>query len=124
VLMADAAEQAGVRRFVQISSMGRGRRRDVRRLPSSQDRARGGPAPPRPGLDGAASGGLTNTPGTARVRLAASLPRGQISRVDVAAVIAGLVTDARASARLWSSRATSGRTRPWAAVERPRPAGG
>lgn len=39
-------------------------------------------------------GGLTNTLGTGWVRLAASVPRGQISRDDVAAVIAGPVTDA------------------------------
>jgi uncharacterized protein YbjT (DUF2867 family) len=101
VLMADAAERAGVRRFVQISSMGAG-------------------APPRPGTDetfaaylGAKAeaeedlrrrdldwtvlrpGGLTNAPGTGRVRLASSVPRGQISRDDVAAVIVGLLRDAR-----------------------------
>jgi uncharacterized protein YbjT (DUF2867 family) len=101
VLMADAAERAGVRRFVQISSMGAG-------------------APPRPGSDETFAtylrakteaeedlrrrdldwtvlrpGGLTNAPGTGRVRLAASVPPGQISRDDVAAVIVGLVTDAR-----------------------------
>jgi hypothetical protein len=40
-------------------------------------------------------GGLTNAPGTGRVRLAASVPRGRISRDDVAAVIVGLATDAR-----------------------------
>jgi uncharacterized protein YbjT (DUF2867 family) len=101
VLMADAAELAGVRRFVQISSMGAG-------------------APPRAGADETFAaylrakteaeedlrrrdldwtvlrpGGLTNAPGTGRVRLAASVPRGQISRDDVAAAIAGLATDAR-----------------------------
>jgi alkylated DNA nucleotide flippase Atl1 len=41
-------------------------------------------------------GGLTNTPGTGRVRLASSVPRGQVSRDDVAAVIVGLLSDARA----------------------------
>jgi hypothetical protein len=39
-------------------------------------------------------GGLTNAPGTGRVRLAASAPRGQISRDDVAAVIVGILTGA------------------------------
>jgi uncharacterized protein YbjT (DUF2867 family) len=102
VLMADAAEQAGVRRFVQISSIGAG-------------------APPQPGTDETFAaylrakteaeedlrrrgldwtvlrpGGLTNAPGTGRVRLAPSVPRGQVSRDDVAAVIAGLLTDGRA----------------------------
>ena len=47
VLMADAAEQAGVRRFVQISSMGRrpaaaaGLRRELGGLHHGQDRRRG-----------------------------------------------------------------------------------
>jgi uncharacterized protein YbjT (DUF2867 family) len=101
VLMADAAERAGVRRFVQISSMGAG-------------------APPRPGSDHTFAaylrakteaeddlrrrdldwtvlrpGGLTNAPGTGRVRLATSVSRGQISRDDVAAVIVGLLSHAR-----------------------------
>jgi uncharacterized protein YbjT (DUF2867 family) len=101
VLMADAAERAGVRRFLQISSMGAG-------------------APPRPGTDETFAaylrakteaeddlrrrdldwtvlrpGGLTDSPGTGRVRLATSVPRGQISRDDVAAVIVGLLGHAR-----------------------------
>jgi uncharacterized protein YbjT (DUF2867 family) len=105
VLMADAAERAGVRRFVQISSMGAG-------------------APPRPGTDETFAaylrakteaeedlrrrdldwtvlrpGGLTNAPGRGRVRLATSVPRGQISRDDVAAVIVGLVDHARGIAQ-------------------------
>ena len=101
VLMGDAAERAGVRRFVQVSSMGAG-------------------APPRPGTDETFAaylrakaeaeedlrrrdldwtvlrpGALTDAPGTGRVRLASSVPRGQISRDDVAAVIVGLLSDAR-----------------------------
>jgi uncharacterized protein YbjT (DUF2867 family) len=104
-LMADAAERAGVRRFVQISSMGAG-------------------APPRPGTDETFAaylrakseaeddlrrrdldwtvlrpGGLTNAPGTGRVRLAPSVSRGQVSRDDVAAVIAGLLSHARGIGR-------------------------
>jgi nucleoside-diphosphate-sugar epimerase len=101
VLLADAAEQAGTGRFVQISSMGAG-------------------AAPPPGTDGTFAayleaktaaeddlrrrnlewtvlrpGGLTNDPGTGGVLLAPSVPRGRVSRDDVAAVIAGLVTDRR-----------------------------
>jgi uncharacterized protein YbjT (DUF2867 family) len=101
VLMADAAERAGVRRFVQVSSMGAG-------------------APPGPGADETFAaylrakaeaeedlrrrdldwtvlrpGGLTNAPGTGRIRLGSSVPRGQISRDDVAAVVVGLLSDAR-----------------------------
>jgi nucleoside-diphosphate-sugar epimerase len=101
VLLADAAEQAGTRRFVQVSSMGAG-------------------APPPSGTDETFAaylqaktaaeddlrgrnlewtvlrpGGLTNDPGTGGVRLEPSVPRGRVSRDDVAAVIAGLVTDRR-----------------------------
>jgi uncharacterized protein YbjT (DUF2867 family) len=98
VLMADAAERAGVRRFVQISSMGAGQ-------------------PPRPGADEVWAayitaktaaeadlrsrdldwtivrpGGLTDAPATGRIRLAAPpVPRGTVPRADVAAVIAALL---------------------------------
>jgi uncharacterized protein YbjT (DUF2867 family) len=98
VLMADAAERAGVRRFVQVSSMGAGQ-------------------PPRPGtgevwaayiaaktaaeadlrardLDWTIlrPGGLTDAPATGKIRLAAPpVPRGTVPRADVAAVIAALL---------------------------------
>jgi uncharacterized protein YbjT (DUF2867 family) len=100
VLMADAAERAGVRRFVQISSMGAGQ-------------------PPRPGTDEVWAayitaktaaeddlrsrdldwtilrpGHLTDAPATGRIRLAAPpVPAGSISRADVAAVIAALLDE-------------------------------
>ncbi len=98
VLMADAAQQAGVRRFVQVSSMGAG-------------------SPPQPGrgdvwaayitaktaaeadlrsrdLDWTIlrPGHLTDDPAAGRVRLAAPpVPAGAVSRADVAAVIAALL---------------------------------
>jgi uncharacterized protein YbjT (DUF2867 family) len=98
VLMADAAERAGVRRFVQISSMGAGQ-------------------PPRPGTDEVWAayitaktaaeddlrsrdldwtilrpGHLTDAPATGRIRLAPPpVPAGSISRADVAAVVAALL---------------------------------
>jgi uncharacterized protein YbjT (DUF2867 family) len=99
VLMAGAAEQAGVRRFVQISSMGAGQ-------------------PPQAGSDETWAayiaaktaaeddlqardldwtilrpGRLTDAPPAGRVRLAAPpVPRGSIPRADVAAVIAALLS--------------------------------
>jgi uncharacterized protein YbjT (DUF2867 family) len=102
-LMAGAAEQAGVRRFVQVSSMGAGQ-------------------PPRAGSDETWAayiaaktaaeadlqardldwtivrpGGLTDAPATGRVRLAAPpVPRGTVPRADVAAVIAALLSEPRA----------------------------
>ena len=98
VLMADAAGQAGVRRFVQVSSMGAGQ-------------------PPGAGTDEVWAayitaktaaeadlrsrdldwtivrpGGLTDAPATGRIRLAAPpVPRGTVPRADVAAVIAALL---------------------------------
>ena len=98
VLMADAAERAGVRRFVQVSSMGTGQ-------------------PPRPGTDEVWAayitaktaaeddlrardldwtilrpGRLTDAPPTGGIRLAPPpVPRDTVSRADVAAVIAALL---------------------------------
>jgi uncharacterized protein YbjT (DUF2867 family) len=97
VLMAEAAERAGVRRFVQVSSMGAGQ-------------------PPAPGsgevwaayiaaktaaevdlrardLDWTIvrPGGLTDAPATGKIRLAPPpVPAGTVPRADVAAVIAAL----------------------------------
>src|SRR5271163_90512 len=100
VLMAEAAEQAGVRRFVQVSSMGAGQ-------------------PPRPGTDEVWAayitaktaaeddlrgrdldwtilrpGGLTDGPPAGLVRLAAPpIPAGAVPRADVAAVIVALLDE-------------------------------
>jgi uncharacterized protein YbjT (DUF2867 family) len=100
VLMADAAERAGVRRFVQVSSMGAGQ-------------------PPQPGSDEVWAayitaktaaeadlrsrdldwtilrpGGLTDAPATGTIRLAPPpVPRGRVPRADVAAVIAALLDE-------------------------------
>jgi uncharacterized protein YbjT (DUF2867 family) len=98
VLLADAAERAGVRRFVQVSSMGAGQ-------------------PPRPGADEVWAayiaaktaaeddlrtrdldwtilrpGGLTDAPATGKIRLAPPpAPGGTVPRADVAAVIVALL---------------------------------
>src|SRR6185437_15743370 len=98
VQKADAAERAGVRRFVQVSSMGTGQ-------------------PPRPGTDEVWAayitaktaaeddlrardldwtilrpGGLTDALPTGRIRLAPPpVSRGTVPRADVAAVIAALL---------------------------------
>ena len=98
VLMADATGRAGVRRFVQVSSMGAG-------------------TPPRPGSDEVWAayitaktaaeadlrardldwtilrpGGLTDAPATGRIRLGPPpVPGGTVPRADVAAVIAALL---------------------------------
>jgi uncharacterized protein YbjT (DUF2867 family) len=100
VLMADAAERAGVRRFVQVSSMGAGQppARDgdevwaayITAKTAAEDDLRSRD------LDWTIlrPGGLTDAPPGGRVRLAAPpVPRGSIPRADVAAVIAGLLDD-------------------------------
>jgi uncharacterized protein YbjT (DUF2867 family) len=100
VLVADAAERAGVRRFVQVSSMGAGQ-------------------PPQPGSDEVWAayitaktaaeadlrardldwtilrpGGLTDAPPAGRIRLASPpVPAGTVPRADVAAVIVALLDD-------------------------------
>ncbi len=108
ILLADAAERAGIRRYLLVSSMGVG-------------------AQPRPGRAGADEvfaaylraktaaeeelrprdldltvlrpGALTDEPGTGRVRLASWVPRGRVSRDDVAEVLRELL-DTPASAGL------------------------
>jgi uncharacterized protein YbjT (DUF2867 family) len=100
VLLADAAERAGVRRFVQVSSMGAGQPpgRDgdevwaayITAKTAAEDDLRSRD------LDWTIlrPGGLTDAPPAGRVRLAAPpVPRGSIPRADVAAVIAGLLDD-------------------------------
>jgi uncharacterized protein YbjT (DUF2867 family) len=102
-LLADAAEQAGVRRYVLVSSMGAG-------------------APPPPGTDETFAaylvakraaeielraraldwtilrpGALTNEPPTGEVRLEPSVPRGSVSRADVAAVLVALLHETRSA---------------------------
>jgi len=100
VLLADAAERAGVPRYVLVSSMGV---EDVRgdttgpddevfhaylvaKL-AAEDDLRARPLDwtiLRPGR-------LTDDPGTGRVRLAPSVPRGAVPRDDVAAVLVALL---------------------------------
>jgi nucleoside-diphosphate-sugar epimerase len=102
VLLADAAEQAGVRPYVLVSAMG-------------VDLVAGGAAPEgldevftaylraklaaeeallaRPGLAVTVvrPGGLTDEPGTGRVTLARTAERGSVPRDDVAAVLAAFL---------------------------------
>ncbi len=108
VLLAEAAERAAVRRHLQVSSMG-------------VEKVRGDAVPS--GMDGVfvaylqaklaaeedlqrrdldwtilRPGGLTDDPGTGRVRLAARVEPGRVSRDDVAAVLVALL-DGGATAR-------------------------
>lgn len=105
VLLADAAERAGVRRFLVVSSMGADAGAThkepvfeayLRAKGAADDaiRARGS-------LDWTIlrPGALTDDPGTGRVQLAERTGRGSVPRDDVAAVLAALL-DAPATAGL------------------------
>jgi uncharacterized protein YbjT (DUF2867 family) len=104
VLLAEAAGQAGVRRFVQISGMGAGQP-----PPAGSDQVFAAYMEAKTAAEDdlrsrdldwtvLRPGGLTDDPGTGRVRLAAPpVPRGQIPRADVAAVIVALLDEPRTS---------------------------
>lgn len=101
VLFADAAEAAGVRRFVVVSSMGADREPPEGTDPvfAAYLRAKGAADTDirsRAGLDWTIlrPGRLTDEPGTGRVTLAAGTTgRGDVPRDDVAAVLAALLSE-------------------------------
>ncbi|WBQ01964.1 SDR family oxidoreductase [Kribbella sp. CA-293567] len=96
-LLADAAEQAGVRRYLQVGSMGADRADELdpddtftiylKAKKAAEDDLRA-----RDGLDWTIlrPGALTNDPGTGLVLLADKTGNGSITRDDVALVLAGL----------------------------------
>jgi len=101
VLLADAAERAGVRPYMLVSSMGVEQARQG--TPAGMDpvfavylqaklRAED-QILPRPGLDVVIvrPGRLTDDPGTGRVTLGHGLERGDVPRDDVAAVLAAML---------------------------------
>ncbi|MFI9788312.1 NAD(P)H-binding protein [Kitasatospora sp. NPDC051984] len=102
VLFADAAEAAGVRRFLVVSSMGADREPAagtdpvfaayLRAKAAADDDVRS-----RPGLDWTVlrPGRLTDEPGGGTVELAERTGRGSVSRDDVAAVLAALLAEPR-----------------------------
>jgi uncharacterized protein YbjT (DUF2867 family) len=103
VLLADAAELAGVRRYVLVSSMGAGSEPPagtdevfaayLRAKTAAEDDLR------RRDLDWTIlrPGGLTDDAGTGRVRLEPHVERGQVPRDDVAAVLAALLAEPAAA---------------------------
>ncbi|MEX2985316.1 NAD(P)H-binding protein [Streptomyces sp. C36] len=104
-LFADAAEAAGVRRFLVVSSMGADREPPPGTDPvfAAYLRAKGAADADirsRPGLDWTIlrPGALTDEPGTGLVTLSTgSTGRGAVPRDDVAAVLAALLEDERGS---------------------------
>ncbi|MFF0158716.1 SDR family oxidoreductase [Streptomyces sp. NPDC005263] len=96
VLFADAAVQAGVRRYVVVSSMGADPAHQGDEVFDVYLRAKGEADAYVTGLDALdwtvlRPGSLTNDAGTGRVRLEAHTGRGSVPRDDVAAVLAELV---------------------------------
>ncbi|MFF5975733.1 SDR family oxidoreductase [Streptomyces sp. NPDC012769] len=96
VLLADAAERAGVRRFLVVSSMGAQAGHEGDAVFDAYLRAKGAAdddVRARPGLDWTIlrPGMLTDDAGTGLVRLEAHTGRGPIPRDDVAAVLAELL---------------------------------
>lgn len=97
-LLAQAAEEAGVRRHLQISSMGidRAEQPDLDEVFATYLRAKGAAEEDLRGRDLdwtiLRPGRLTNDEPTGLVELGASVEYGQISRDDVAAVVAELLT--------------------------------
>jgi uncharacterized protein YbjT (DUF2867 family) len=98
VLFADAAESAGVRRFLQVSAMGLDRAGDPSmdevfavylRAKDAADKD----VMARTGLDWTIlrPGRLTNDPAVGTVTLAESVPPGAVTRDDVAAVLVALL---------------------------------
>ncbi|MFJ9777682.1 NAD(P)H-binding protein [Kitasatospora sp. NPDC101157] len=99
VLLADAAELAGVRRYLMVSSMGADPaahhpdevfRTYLRAKGAADDAVRS-----RTTLDWTVlrPGPLTDGPGSGLVRLAPSVGRGTVDRADVAAVLAALLDE-------------------------------
>lgn len=107
-IFADAAELAGVRRFLMVSAM----RVDEEPPPGTDPvfaaylRAKGAADADlraRAGLDWTIlrPGRLTDDPGTGRVRLAPSTGRAEVTRDDVAAVLVALLDEPRTAGRTW-----------------------
>ena len=90
-----AAKQAGVGRYVIVSSMGANPNATGDETFTVYLRAKGraDDAVRASGLDATVvrPGGLTNDAGTGRVRLGEKLPRGQVTRDDVAAVLVAVL---------------------------------
>ncbi|MFE7974771.1 NAD(P)H-binding protein [Streptomyces shenzhenensis] len=96
VLFADAAVQAGVRRFLVVSSLGADPAHQGDDVFDAYLRAKGAADAYVTGLDALdwtilRPGMLTNERGTGLVRLEAHTGRGSVPRADVAAVLAELV---------------------------------
>ena len=108
VLFADAAEATGVRRFLVVSSMGADREPPEGTDPvfAAYLRAKGAAdadVRARAGLDWTIlrPGRLTDDPGTGLVTLGEEVPRGEVTRTDVAGTVAAIIDDPSTNGRQW-----------------------
>jgi uncharacterized protein YbjT (DUF2867 family) len=108
VLLADAAEQAGVRRFLQVSAIGLNRAEDPDVDPVFAAYLRAKDAADqdvmaRDGLDWTIlrPGLLTDDPGTGHVQLAEHVGGGVVTRDDVAAVLLVLLDRPRTAGHIY-----------------------
>jgi nucleoside-diphosphate-sugar epimerase len=107
VVSAAAAVAAGVRRFIQVSAMGVDSPVDADADPqwaAYVTAKRDADASLREsGLDWTIlrPGALTSEPPTGRIALDSSVPRGTISRADVAAVIVATIDEPRSGGHTW-----------------------
>jgi len=103
----EGARRAGVRRFVQVSAIGVDEpiTDDMQAVWAAYVVAKrdADEALRDSGLDWTIlrPGGLTDDPGTGRVRLADSVPRGEVPRADVAAVVAAVLADPASVGHQW-----------------------
>ncbi|MBO0923731.1 NAD(P)H-binding protein [Cellulomonas sp. zg-ZUI199] len=103
----DGARRAGVRRFVQVSAIGVDEpiTDEMQAVWAAYVVAKrdADEALRDSGLDWTIlrPGGLTDEPGTGRVRLGDSVPRGEVPRADVAAVVAAVLADDASIGRQW-----------------------
>lgn len=98
VLLADAASAAGVRRYLMVSAHGAdGADPESQEVFQIYLRAKAAADADLRGRDLdwtiVRPGGLTDDPGTGRVRLAPQLPAGRIPRADVAAILVAALDD-------------------------------
>ena len=100
VKLLEAARQAGVRRYLMVSSIGAGHPPDGDDVFNVYLRAKARADAALMASDLAWTvvrpGGLTDDPGTGRVRIAPSVGSGRIPREDVAGVLAACLDDDRA----------------------------
>ena len=104
----EGARSAGIERFVQVSAINvdaaaaGGHRRGVARLRRGQARRRRGAPGQRPGLDDHPARPAHRRPGDRLVSLGPDVTRGDVTRADVAAVLAAVLDEPGMVGKQWN----------------------